>query len=94
MKGALADLMFALGILAAGLAYARQYPTKPAHIIIPFTPGGGSDLIWRSIARKLGERPGQRFIVDNHPGAGGILILVPTTAPLFRLAKCLSAKSA
>jgi tripartite-type tricarboxylate transporter receptor subunit TctC len=65
--------MFGLGILAAGLASAQQYPTKPVHIIVPFAPGGGSDFIGRFIAQKLSERLGQQFIVDNRPGAGGNL---------------------
>ena len=73
MKGVLAGVIFALGILAAGFASAQPYPTKPVHIIVPFAPGGGSDFIGRFIAQKLSERLGQQFIVDNRPGAGGNL---------------------
>lgn len=73
MKGVLAGAIFALGILAVGLASAQQYPAKLVHIIVPFAPGGGSDFIGRFIAQKLSERLGQQFIVDNRPGAGGNL---------------------
>ena len=73
MTNVLASAFFALGMFAAGLASAQQYPTKPVHIIVPFAPGGGSDFIGRFIAQKLSERLGQQFIVDNRPGAGGNL---------------------
>jgi tripartite-type tricarboxylate transporter receptor subunit TctC len=73
MKRVLAGVIFALGVLAPGLACAQQYPTRPVHIIVPFAPGGGSDFIGRFIAQKLSERLGQQFIVDNRPGAGGNL---------------------
>jgi len=73
MKRTLTSVIFALGILATGLASAQQYPSKPVHIIVPFAPGGGSDFIGRFIAQKLSERLGQQFLVDNRPGAGGNL---------------------
>ena len=73
MKGVAAGAIFALGILAAGLASTQPYPTKPVHIIVPFAPGGGSDFVGHFIAQKLSERPGRQFLVDNRPGAGGNL---------------------
>jgi tripartite-type tricarboxylate transporter receptor subunit TctC len=56
------------------LAYAQaSYPTQPLKIIVPFAPGGGSDFIGRFIADKLTKTMGQPVLVDNRPGAGGLL---------------------
>jgi tripartite-type tricarboxylate transporter receptor subunit TctC len=53
-------------------AGAQNYPTRPVRIIVPFAAGGIGDITTRLIADKLGERLGERVIVDNQPGAGGI----------------------
>ena len=58
---------------AAAPAYSQQYPTKPVRVIIPFSPGGGSDITGRQFAHKLTEQFGQQFIVDNRGGAGGLI---------------------
>jgi tripartite-type tricarboxylate transporter receptor subunit TctC len=50
---------------------AQGYPAKPVRIIVAYTPGGGTDLIGRVLARKLGDAWGQQVVVENRPGAGG-----------------------
>lgn len=54
-------------------AGAQDYPLKPVRLIVPFAPGGGTDLSARIIAQKLGESFGANFVVDNRPGAAGIV---------------------
>lgn len=55
------------------LVGAQSYPTKPIRMIVPSSPGGGTDLTARPVAQKLTERWGQQVIVDNRPGAGTII---------------------
>ena len=50
-----------------------KYPTRPIHIVVGFTPGGGNDLIARIVGQKLSEDLGQPVIIDNKPGAGAIV---------------------
>jgi tripartite-type tricarboxylate transporter receptor subunit TctC len=56
---------------AATTAAAQEYPTKPIKIIVPFPPAGGTDILGRTVANKLGELNKWSVIVDNKPGAGG-----------------------
>jgi tripartite-type tricarboxylate transporter receptor subunit TctC len=67
----LAIAAFVLGLTA--IAAAQDYPTKPIRMIIPFPPGGGSDVTGRVVATALGERLGKQVIVDNRAGAGGVV---------------------
>ena len=62
---------FAVGV--PGLAIGQQYPTKPVRVIVPFAPGGGSDITARVFSNKLSEFMGQQFVVDNRGGAGGLI---------------------
>lgn len=62
---------FAL-LLPTGFAQAQSYPTKPVRFILPFGAGGVADTTSRLVAEKLGEKLGQRLVVENMAGAGGI----------------------
>ncbi len=64
--------MFVASMVLLPAAYAAQpYPTKPIRLIVPFSPGGGVDLMGRTIGGKLQEAWGQPVIIDNRGGAGG-----------------------
>src|SRR5260221_352367 len=64
----------ALGVAQAAFAQgAKSYPDKPARVVVGYSPGGLPDTIARLIGQKLSERWGQQFVVENKPGANGIL---------------------
>jgi tripartite-type tricarboxylate transporter receptor subunit TctC len=75
--------MAAAVALAASAAHAQTYPTKPVHVIVPFTPGSATDVVARTVAQALSTRMGQVFVVENRPGAGGTIgaNLVAKAAP-------------
>ena len=60
-------------LLAAAAAHSQQYPSKTVRVIVPFAPGGGSDITARQFSQKLSEGLGQQFVVDNRGGAGGLI---------------------
>jgi len=70
----LLGLAVAIAVWIAGPAAAQPvYPSRPVRIIVPYGPGGVADTTMRIIADKLTQKLGQQFIVDNRPGAGGIV---------------------
>ena len=67
-------ILFALILACTGIqVHAQQYPSRPVRIIVPFSPGGGTDFIARMIAAKLSSNLGQQFIIDNRRGAGSAI---------------------
>jgi tripartite-type tricarboxylate transporter receptor subunit TctC len=67
------SLAFAGTLALTGPAAAQSYPAKPVRMIIPFPPGGGSDVTGRVVAAALSERLGRQVVVDNRAGAGGVI---------------------
>ena len=63
----------AAGAAMLPAARAQSYPAKPIRMIIPFPPGGATDILGRVLAQKLGDQLGQSVVVENRPGAGGAI---------------------
>src|SRR5437016_2949611 len=57
--------------IAAGASLAQDYPSRPVRMVVPFSPGGSTDVLARIVGQKLTERSGQPVIIENRAGAGG-----------------------
>src|SRR5690349_24484851 len=76
-------LLFCLALLAAGAAFAQDWPRKPVRVVVPNSAGSLSDLVARLVFAKVSDLLGQQFYIDNRPGAGGSIgaELVAKSAP-------------
>ncbi|MDQ3189615.1 MAG: tripartite tricarboxylate transporter substrate binding protein, partial [Pseudomonadota bacterium] len=61
-------LVSACAAVIAPAVHAQAYPNKPVRIIVPYPPGGTSDILARSVGQKLGDALGQTIVVENKPG--------------------------
>jgi len=69
----LGTIVVALLTAACNGALAQGYPTRPIALVVPYAPGGATDLLSRTVGQKMGESMGQTIMVDNRSGAGGII---------------------
>ena len=72
LRGALRAMVWTAAALGSGHA-AAKWPEKPVTLVVPYAPGGGTDIVSRLVAQKLSERWGQSVIVENRPGANGVI---------------------
>jgi tripartite-type tricarboxylate transporter receptor subunit TctC len=71
LRSALVWAVAVLGAVSAGIARADDYPSRPITILVPFPPGGSTDIVVRLVANKVSESIKQPIIIENRPGAAG-----------------------
>ncbi|MCX7160639.1 MAG: tripartite tricarboxylate transporter substrate-binding protein, partial [Proteobacteria bacterium] len=69
----IAVTLCAAALLHAGGAAAQSWPSKPIRLMVPFPPGGSTDIVSRIVAQKLSERLGQAIVIENRGGGGGTI---------------------
>jgi tripartite-type tricarboxylate transporter receptor subunit TctC len=70
---AFTSFVFGLSLALGSAAFAQNFPDRPVHLVVPYGPGGITDFAGRTVAQALGNVLGQTVVVDNKPGAGGIV---------------------
>jgi tripartite-type tricarboxylate transporter receptor subunit TctC len=73
MKHSVRCAVIALGLAIGAAAQAQSWPARPVRVIIPFAPGGGTDIQGRLLGKKFYESMGQTFVVENRTGAAGLI---------------------
>src|SRR3954468_1596507 len=66
-------LLFCLGLLAPAFAAAPAFPATPVRVLVPFPPGGTTDIVARLVGQRMSETLGQPLLIENKGGAGGTL---------------------
>src|SRR5277367_3209971 len=76
MTNRLRAVVAAIALTALGITTASAqsaYPAKPVHIYVPYPPGGAVDIVARTLGDELAKRWGQSVVIENRPGAGGVV---------------------
>jgi tripartite-type tricarboxylate transporter receptor subunit TctC len=73
VSGLMVSLCLGASLVGSLSAHAQTYPSKPLRIVVPFGAGGVADLTARTVAQKMSENMGQSIVIENRPGAGGIV---------------------
>src|SRR5690625_1683291 len=73
IKRILSAVTLSLGLIGLNTAHADSFPTKAVNIVVPFSPGGATDILARLLAERLHDKLGQPFVVENKPGAGTMI---------------------
>lgn len=92
-EGALLAALGCAAAIDALPAAAQSYPAKPLRIIVPYAPGGPTDIVARLVGEKLSDEVSQPVVVDNRPGAGGLVgtaLVAKATADAYTLLLCSS----
>jgi tripartite-type tricarboxylate transporter receptor subunit TctC len=71
MKKVSVFILTAVLLSVAGAAYAQEYPTKAVRMVVPFAPGGASDVVGRLLQPALSKELGQQVLIDNRAGTSG-----------------------
>src|SRR4051794_38003538 len=72
-RRAASTLMAAAIAAPVEFAHAQSYPSRPVRLVVPFAPGGFTDVVARILSQKLSLAMGQQFVVENKPGAGSTI---------------------
>jgi tripartite-type tricarboxylate transporter receptor subunit TctC len=66
-------ILVGIALAASTACAAEKFPTKPIRVVVPFPPGAASDFLARVVGQRLGDVYGQQVVIDNRPGAGGLI---------------------